>query len=510
MTTKWLPTLTIVLILLLCFSGVLAAPAGEPATQPNLEAAEAYLEVQMRRHGFKGMAAAITQGEEIIYLRGFGSAGAGQPVTPQTPFFIGSVSKSFTALAVMQLVDRGLVDLDSPVQAYIPWFTTLDSPTFPQITVRHLLNQTSGLSNSSFRRPLITEETTLEESVRHLSQAQLSAEPGTRHYYFNPNYNVLAQVVDEVSGMSFSKYLVENVFEPLELEHSFVDHASAEKAGLATGHSFFFGFPIPRQQPFYPAEIPAGFIISSAEDMAHYMIAQVNAGVYHQTQILSPEAIAVMHTPPDGITGDYAMGWIAQERNGQKTIRHNGAVETFFADLVLLPEHELGVTLLFNQNAMLPIITTYNTLADGLVDTMLGQDSAGGGLSLRLIYGLLTALVIYDLVQHARTLTRMSHWWQKVQNQTKTKQVLGIIFQHLLMPSIVFFFIFMMIMTAGVNAAQMTLFYYLPDISLWLVIASILSIIEAILKFRWMKAQPAADVPSTSFTTIDKYSTRDQ
>jgi len=77
--------------------------------------------------------------------------------------------------------------------------------------------------------------------------------------------------------------------------------------------------------------------------------------------------------------------------------------------VILLPEHELGITLLFNQNAMLPLITTYGSLADGLVDALLGQQPARGGLSLRLIYGLLTALVIYDLVQHGRTLTRMSH-----------------------------------------------------------------------------------------------------
>jgi CubicO group peptidase (beta-lactamase class C family) len=422
MPSKWLPALTVGVIIFLCFGGVSAAPPDEPLIIPNLKAAEVYLESQMLRHGLKGMAAAIIQGEEIIYLRGFGSAGAGQPVTPKTPFFIGSVSKSFTALAVMQLVDQGLIDLDSPIQTYIPWFTTLDQASSSQITVRHLLNQTSGLSNSSFKRPPITEETTLEETIRHLSQARLTAEPGTRFSYFNPNYNVLAQVVETVSGMSFSRYLVENIFEPLEMKHSFVDRASAENAGLAVGHSIFFGFPIPRHQPFYPAEIPAGFIISSVEDMAHYMIAQVNAGVYHQTEILSPEAMTIMQTPPDGISGNYAMGWISQERNGLKTIRHNGSVETFFADVILLPEHELGIALLFNQNAMLPQITSYNALADGLVDTLLGQQPARGGLSLRLIYGLLTALVVYDLARHIMLIIKLTKAGKLIQiNQISSR-----------------------------------------------------------------------------------------
>jgi CubicO group peptidase (beta-lactamase class C family) len=492
MTSKWLLALTIGLIILLSFGSVSAAPTAELATQPNLAAAEAYLEAQMRRHGFKGVAAAITQGEEIIYLRGFGSAGAGQSVTPQTPFFIGSVSKSFTALAVMQLVDQGLVDLDSPVQTYIPWFTTLDHTSSLQVTVRHLLNQTSGLSNSSFRRPTITVETTLEETVRHLSQAQLTTEPGTRFSYFNPNYNVLAQIVETVTRMSFNRYLVENVFEPLDMEHSFVDHASAEEAGLATGHSIFFGFPISRQQPFYPAEIPAGFIISSAEDMAHYMIAQINAGVYHQTEILSPEAIEVMHTPPDGITGNYAMGWIAQDRNNLGTIRHNGAIETFFADVVLLPEHQLGITLLFNQNAMLPQITIYNALADGLVDALLGQQPGHGGLSLLLIYGLLTALVIYDLTRHIMLIIKLTKSWEADQNTSKDKQIMNVIFEHLLLPTLFLIIVIFMVAASGLNAARVTFLYQIPDITLWLIISSILSIIEAILKFHWMQAETTA------------------
>ena len=492
MISKWLPTLTIGLIFLLCFVGVSSASPAEPVIIPNLEEAEAYLETQMRRHGFKGMAVAITQAEEIIYLRGFGSAEGEQPVTPRTPFFIGSVSKSFTALAVMQLVDQGLVDLDSPVQTYIPWFTTLDQASSSQITVRHLLNQTSGLSNSSFRRPPITEETTLEETVHHLRQAQLTAEPGTRFSYFNPNYNVLAQVVEAVSGMSFNSYLVKYIFEPLDMEHSFVDRASAENAGLATGHSIFFGFPIPRNQSFYPAEIPAGFIISSVEDMAHYMIAQANAGVYLQAEILSPEAVAVMHAPPDGIAGNYAMGWIAQERNGLKILRHNGSLETFFADVILLPEHELGIALLFNQNAMLPQIISYNAMADGLVNSVLGEQSVRGGMSLRLLYSLLTALVIFDLTRHLILIIKLAKGWEADQNKPYFKQIITIFLQHLLLPTLFLLVFVMMITFAGLNAARVTFFYQIIDLTLWLVLGSIFSMIEAVIKFRWLRAfEPA-------------------
>lgn len=247
MKFNWLIVLILGLLVVLSMGSVFGVTTNEQQIVPDLAAAGSYLLKQMQRHRIKGMAVAITQGDDIHYLNGFGTARKGRPVTPTTPFYIGSVSKSFTALVVMQLVDQGLLDLDAPVQTYIPWFTKADGQSSASITVRHLLNQTSGLSNASFRRPTITEDTTLEESVRHLSQARLTAEPGTTFNYFNPNYNVLAQVVEEVTGTDFTSYLADKIFEPLDMQQSFADLPSAQQAGLADGYALFFGFPLKRQ-----------------------------------------------------------------------------------------------------------------------------------------------------------------------------------------------------------------------------------------------------------------------
>ena len=491
MKMKWLLSLTCALLILLIFGQFTASANSRQAINidVDLAAVDQYLNAQMRRHNLKGMAVAITQGDEVIYLQGFGSAGRGQPVSPQTPFLIGSVSKSFTALAVMQLVDQGLLDLDAPVQQYVPWFTTADRERSSQITIRHFLNQTSGLSDASFRRPFVTEETTLEETVRHLEGAELTATPGTSFQYFNPNYNVLAQVIEAVSGKSYAAYMVENVFTPLEMKHSFVELASAQQAGMAQGHSAFFGLAIPRRQPFYLAELAAGFLISSAEDMAHYTIAQNMAGTFNQTEVLSPQAVTIMHTSPQDVPGDYAMGWSTHDRNGQRIIRHNGAVETFFADMVLLPDREIGVTLLINQNALIPLLLVYEPLSDGLVDVILGQ-APSSGMSMRLIYGLLSALVVLDIVRHGIDLSNIAKWTEKVKDKTKSRVILRISLQLLLLPAMLIFVTLMMILTAGINAARITLFYFLPDIALWLLISASLSIVEAIKKLRWLANKP--------------------
>ncbi|MFU8826661.1 MAG: serine hydrolase domain-containing protein [Brevefilum sp.] len=488
----------IVLLILLSFlltsGSAYSTASAEKAFTPNLEAAQSYLETQMRRHRFKGMAVAITQGEDIVYLNGFGSAGSSRPVTTDTPFFIGSVSKSFTALAVMQLVDQGLVDLDAPVQTYLPWFTTADGTAASQITIRHLLNQTSGMSNASLRRPLVTEETTLEETVRHLSQAELTSPPGTAFNYFNPNYNVLALVVAEVTGVKFEDYLAENVFEPLEMTHSFTELEPARQAGLADGHIFFFGFPLTREQPLYLAELPAGFMISTAEDMAHYMIALINGGTFHQKPLLSPEAIQIMHTPQPGVQGGYAMGWSVHDKDGYQLIRHNGAVEAFYSEVLLLPDQEIGITLLINQNAFIPVGFTFGPFADGLVDALLGNQPSLG-IPLSLVYGILAVIVIYDLVSHVIALKRVPKWWQKVAGKSRARIIIGVVLSHLLIPAVVIFFVVMMMVTAGLNAARITLYYYMFDIALWLTISIVLSLVEAVIKLRWVVGYHSAGQP---------------
>src|SRR5690349_10178035 len=121
----------------------------------NIDAIDRYIEQGLKRLNVPGAALAIVEGDQIVHQRGFGHAHpGGAPPSPQTPFFIGSLTKSFTALAVMQLVEAGKVDLDAPVQHYLPWFRVADPQASSQMTVRHLLNQTSGLSSVSGWAPL--------------------------------------------------------------------------------------------------------------------------------------------------------------------------------------------------------------------------------------------------------------------------------------------------------------------------------------------------------------------
>ena len=135
------------LLVLLALSFRALPGAAAPRDPTDFAAIDRYVEQELQATRLPGLALGIVQGDQIVHLRGFGIADpSGRPVTPQTPFIIGSLSKSFTALAIMQLVEAGKVELDTPVQRYLPWFRVADAQASAQITVRHLLNQTSGLS----------------------------------------------------------------------------------------------------------------------------------------------------------------------------------------------------------------------------------------------------------------------------------------------------------------------------------------------------------------------------
>ena len=207
------------IISLVCLASLFSAQAEARQADTDFSAVDAYVESQMKDLHIPGMALGIVQGDQVAYVHGYGEAGPGKRlVTPQTPFMIGSVSKSFTALAVMQLVEAGKIDLDAPVQTYLPWFRVADAGASAQITVRHLLNQNSGLSRESG----LEEETAsdlsdeaIESGVRRLADDELSRAPGTTFEYSNVNFNILGLIVQTLSGQSYESYIQEHVFDPL-------------------------------------------------------------------------------------------------------------------------------------------------------------------------------------------------------------------------------------------------------------------------------------------------------
>lgn len=410
----------------------------------NYDAIDGYIEGQMRRLRIPGAALAIVEGERIVHLRGFGQARpGGETPTPQTPFFIGSLTKSLTALAVMQLVEAGKIELDAPVQRYLPWFRVADSQASAQTTVRHLLNQTSGLPTlvgnvvlaDMDERPDAT-----ERQVRGLATLKINRPPGSKWEYSNLNYNVLGLIVEAASGAPYAEYIQNHVLDPLGMRHTYSSRAAAKQNGLAMGYRHWFSLPFPAPDlPVPRGSLPSGQLISSAEDMARYLIAHLNEGRYGDVQILSAAGIDELHRGVAEFAygsfadGKYGMGWFETDLDGTRTYSHSGNVPDFSAFMTLVPEQKRGAVVLFNADPYgLPMIT--EEIGMGLTALLAGQQPAPNRLDF--VQWIMRLLPLIPLVQVAgvlATLRRLSRWRRDPATRPRGGRLWG---RHLLLPLI--------------------------------------------------------------------------
>lgn len=326
------------LILAFLSCGFVASHSVAQATLAGFQEVDAYISTRMKELGIPGAALVIVRNGQILHLAAFGVAdGNGRAVRPQTPFFTGSTGKSFTALAIMQLVEAGKIELDGRAQAYLPWFRVADVTASKTITVRHLLNQVSGLPQSIGQIQLANtdqSDSAIENNVRDLADVELIAAPGERYEYSNANYVTLGMIIQAISGQAYEAYIREHIFKPLDMQNSFTSKTEAHQHGLAVGYQKWFGIPVASPNlPFARGSLPAGQLNMSVEDLGHYLIAQLNDGRYQGVSVLSPAGIATLHhpdVPMAGSTDSYGMGWEVQHFRDVEVIRHNGAVSRIY------------------------------------------------------------------------------------------------------------------------------------------------------------------------------------
>ncbi|GGG66999.1 hypothetical protein GCM10010918_21930 [Paenibacillus radicis (ex Gao et al. 2016)] len=334
--------------------------------QENYEEIDRFMETAIDRLDIPGAAVGIVSKNGDIYTKGYGKADAsGTAVTPQTPFILGSTSKSFTALAVMQLADEGKIDLDTPVQSYLPDFTAANAQGAAAITVRQLLNQTSGFPTIAGLK-LNGSDLSIKQYPATLKDMKLRGAPGAKFEYSNANYNVLGALVQAVSGQSYGEYVQKHIFTPLSMDHSFTSRAQAEQNGLSQGHQSIFGWVKTANPPERPVDVPSGYIMSSAEDMAHYLIAQMNNGVYNEKRVVAEPSAHLMHGK-DGAPMEkgakYGMGWIAVDH----TITHDGGVENFSSNMLI--DGDTGIVLLLNKNG-----SSVSVITEGIRSILNGEE----------------------------------------------------------------------------------------------------------------------------------------
>ena len=329
-----------------------------------------FIATEMPKAGAPGLAYAVTENGEISSdAQGEILIGSGREVSPETPFVIGSISKSFTALAVMQLVEAGQVDLNAGISQYLPVFS--DRPS-GAITIRQLLSHTSGYSTfqgNDRDHDGAGSAGALSRHVERIAQWTPAYTPETRWDYSNANYYVLGALIEAVSGRGYASYIESEILEPAGMAHSFV--ADGESHDIAAGHLPWFGAKRPAEQGGTDAlSAPVGGVIASAGDIALYMTMMMNG----EDDIISAESKAQMMRPASSASPFYGFGWYIDAANG--TVSHAGTTPGVETLAVMVPAERKGVVVLVNAGSGMGFGENGN-LISGISTIALGEDYAG-------------------------------------------------------------------------------------------------------------------------------------
>jgi CubicO group peptidase (beta-lactamase class C family) len=355
---------------------------------------EDFIDSEMPRSGVPGLAyAVVADGEVTIGAHGVVEIGGDREVTPDTPFLTGSISKSFTALAVMQLVEAGDVDLDADVSQYLDRFAGRPAGA---ITIRQLLSHTSGFStfqgNASH-----TDSTSGKDELARLVDALADVDPAyapdERWEYSNTNYQILGRVIEIVSGQEFQAYVAANILEPVGMQQSFVADGEIHES-MATGHRpwFWTKRPLP-ENATDRGTAPQGGIVASAGDLALYMQMMMNG----EDDVLSAEGKALMMRPASELSTFYGFGWYLDADNG--TVWHSGLSPGFETLATMVPSEQKGVVVLVNANGGIGFGET-TQLRNGITARAIDLDYGGEGSrwsQKALLIGLALLPIIYLL-----------------------------------------------------------------------------------------------------------------
>lgn len=289
---------------------------------------DSYLYDMCAKAHFPAMSVTIVDKNNVLLSKTYGSC-----KDTNVPFFLGSVSKSFTALCIMQLVEQNKIELDQNFEAYLPNYAYGD-----KITVRQLLNHTSGLGE-----------------YQSLENYKIIGKQG-EHKYANVNYSILGKIIEETSGLSYEEYVEKNIFNPLLMTKSSVTLEKAIENGLVDSYNNWFGINA-HAKPKYPSSdtswitAPAGYLASSTSDLGKYLQMYLNGG----SGIISQDSINKMFYENVSVEANipykYGMGWnLINEPLKQPALRHSGLIETGMSTIYILPDSEIGIAIVVNTN----------------------------------------------------------------------------------------------------------------------------------------------------------------
>jgi CubicO group peptidase (beta-lactamase class C family) len=335
-----------------------------------------------------GLSVGIVKDGEIVYTKGFGVQGldSGVPVTPESIFCLASVAKCLVASAIMQLVEKGMLNLDKPLIEYLPEFR-LDGEQYRQITIRQMLSHTSGMPDMDeleydqlVANPEIDEDAPAR-FVASLSDRKMIGLPGERFAYSNIAYNVLGHLIARMSGSTFEEYMKEHLLKPSSMPDSTFFFPDVPRDRLAVPHIRIPQMAVNPILPYHRADAPSSFLYASAIDMCQWALTNLNRGKAKGGRILSPSSYDLMWTPVAKrgyapFREEMGLGWSIGHFEGLRTVSHGGGGFGWTCHLILLPEKNSGAIILCNEES-----SAIEALERAVMRAVLGLEPQVGSVS---------------------------------------------------------------------------------------------------------------------------------
>jgi len=323
---------TIAYILIL-FSTVLLGQRAEA-----IRNVDQYLENYLKRTPVPGFAIAIVEDDQVIYNKAFGVERQGQSelMTPNSVLAIDALGRGFAAMAVLQLVEQGKLDLDDPVIKYLPWFQTSNKDFSDQITLRMCLSNTSGIPPQFESAPSLEDQDGLKDFIASFEQHVIKRQPGMSHEYCDEGYSIIQYVIEHVSDMNYADYIEQNILSPLNMGNSSAEYRA--DMDIIFGHEMDLVACRPavysRPDPNFTAS--GSQFYSTTEDLSHYMLALLNKGYYKGQQVISAAGLEELFKSNtsfeglgtmlggNGIDIRYALGWMGMSIEDRDIMIHTG------------------------------------------------------------------------------------------------------------------------------------------------------------------------------------------
>ena len=308
---------------------------------------EPFLRKTMEEHNVPGFTIGVVKDGTVVYSRAFGmkNLDTREKLTTHSLFHQASLTKPFVGTAIMQIVEKGKVNLEDPVIKYLPYFRLKDK-RYKTITIRQMVTHTSGMpdvQDYECYNP-VYDEGALERYVRRLGNEQLIAAPGEKYRYSNMAFEVLGDLIAKVSGMSFEDYVQQNILAPLKMKHSTLLKQKADTKLMSTPHvKEGDRIVVSKIYPYNRMHAPSSTLISNTVDMSRWAIANLNRGELDGSRILKESTYEVMWKPGSDVSTSIGISWKLGKHGNYQIVSHAGRDTGYRSFIMLVPEKSLGI-----------------------------------------------------------------------------------------------------------------------------------------------------------------------